>query len=232
MVLKNNKAGWILEEKEKRNIKFAFIEVPKFFKNEETREIDEDALVAEIRLINPQMTVMVICYSQLLELKFLLEGAGLFAEMRMNRSLNILSNGQILTMNDVQKAFIQTLAQKDNVEKDVVITGPVGSGKTLLGLEAIIMKKSHYIKKYGLSSSDCINKLRVIIWIGESYHESMLKHQMLLNELSKSTNDCCLEIHTEWNHDRQPANFENVFHADRNYRTYFHTLVMFDEIFR
>ena len=231
-VLKNCDSEWLLEEKQKRNIKFEFLAIPDFFINEETKEIDEDGLVSKIRSINPQITFMVICYSQILELKFLLEGSGLFAEMRINRNLNILSNGQILTMNDVQKEFIQTLAQQDNIEKDVVITGPVGSGKTILGLEAIIMKKSHYKKKYAISSSDCIDKLRVIIWIGESYHESMLKHQMLLNELSKSTNDCCLEIHTEWNHDQQPANFANVFHADKNYKAYSHTLVMFDEIYR
>ena len=109
---------------------------------------------------------MVICYSQILELKFLLEGAGLFAEMRMNRELNILSNGQILTMNDVQKEFIQTMAHEDHVEKDVIVTGPVGSGKTLLGLEAINIKKSHYKKKHGITSSDCKNKVRIIILIG------------------------------------------------------------------
>ena len=108
-VLKNCESEWLLEEKEKRNIKFEFLAIPDFFKNEKTREIDEDSLVSKIRLINPQITVMVICYSQILELKFLLEGAGLFAEMRMNRDLNILSNGQILTMNDVQKEFILKL---------------------------------------------------------------------------------------------------------------------------
>ena len=87
-----------MEDKERRNIKFAFIEVPNFFKNEESREIDEDALVSEIRLIKPQMTVMVICYSHFLDLKSLLERAGLFPTMRLNRYLNSMSNGQILTV--------------------------------------------------------------------------------------------------------------------------------------
>ena len=45
------------------------------------------------------------------------------------------------------------MAHEDHVEKDVIVTGPVGSGKTLLGLEAINIKKSHYKKKYGISSS-------------------------------------------------------------------------------
>ena len=162
-------------------MKFEFLDIPDFFKNEETKEIDETGLVNEIRTINPQITIMMICYSHIIDLKFLLEGAGLFAEMRMNRDLNILSNGQILTMNDVQKEFIQTMSREDHVENDVVLTGPVGSGKSLLGLETINIKKSHYKKKYGMSSSECQKKLRVIILIGLSVHRSQFMQQ--LNEM-------------------------------------------------
>ena len=132
-----------------------FINIMDFINDKETNTLDEDRIVSEIRSINPQMTVMVICYSHFLDLKSLLERAGLFPTMRLNRDLNILSNGQILTMNDVQKEFIDSMTHEDHVEKDVVVTGPVGSGKTLLGLEAINIKKSHYKKKYGISSSDC-----------------------------------------------------------------------------
>ena len=55
--------------------------------------------------------------------------------MRINRDLNILSRGQILTMNDAQKEFIHTFTLEENIEKDVIISGPVGSGKTIMGLE-------------------------------------------------------------------------------------------------
>ena len=123
------KADWLLKDKEKRKINFEFLNTPDFL-DEKTREIDEDQLVSQIRSINPQMTVMVICYSQYLELKSILEKHGLFAEMRMNRDLSIVSNGQILTMNQIQKDFIHAITKKENVEKDVVVTGPVGSGKT------------------------------------------------------------------------------------------------------
>ena len=146
--------------------------------------------------------------------------------MRMNRELNILSNGQILTMNDVQKEFIQTMAHEDHVEKDVIVTGPVGSGKTLLGLEAINIKKSHYKKKYGISSLECKQKLRVIILIGNSEDESQLKQQL---EMSESHKDCSLDIGTKY---ELELGYVRFFKADKNYKSYSHTLVMLDEIKR
>ena len=48
------------------------------------RHIDESGLVSKIRAIDPQMIFMVICYSEINDLRFLLEGYGLFAEQRMN----------------------------------------------------------------------------------------------------------------------------------------------------
>ena len=138
-------ANWLLEDMEKQSIKIEFLNVPDFFLNEETKEIKEDALVSAIRSVNPRIIIMMICYSQILDLKYLLERAGLFPALRMNQDLNILSNGQILTMNDVQKEFIQTMTHEDHVEKDVIVTGPVGSGKTLLGLEAINNTKSIFL---------------------------------------------------------------------------------------
>ena len=173
------------------------------------------------------MTVMVICYSHFLDLKSLLERAGLFPTMRINRDLNILSNGQILTMNDIQKEFIETMTLEEHVEKNVIVTGPVGSGKTLLGLEAINIKKSHYKKKYGISSSDCQNQIRVIIVIGYSEDGSQLKQQL---EKSESHNDCSLDIKTEW-----PPNSRKltmIFHANENSNSYKHTLILMDEIHR
>ena len=67
-----------------------------FIIDKETKTLDEDRIVSEIRSINPQMTVMVICYSHFLDLKSLLERAGLFPTMRLNRDLNILSKVKTL----------------------------------------------------------------------------------------------------------------------------------------
>jgi len=161
------------------------------------------------------------------DLKSLLERAGLFPTMRLNRDLNILSNGQILTMNDVQEEFIQTMAQETHVEKNVVVTGPVGSGKTLLGLEAINIKKSHYKKKYGISSSECKNKLRIIILIGTGVEGNQLKQQL---EISGSHSDCALDIVTKLHPDSEKLT--RIFQDNENYKSFSHTLILLDEIKR
>ena len=129
-------------------------------------------------------------------------------------------------MNDVQKEFIQTMAHENHVEKNVILTGPVGSGKTLLGLEAINIKKSHYKKKYGISSSDCKNKLRVIIWIG-SDQGNMLRQQLAMSENHK---DCYFGI--EMDNEPNSKKLTTVFQAKEDYRSYSHTLIMIDEIHR
>ena len=175
------------------------------------------------------MTFMVICYSEINDLKFLLERSGLFAEKRLDRDLNILSNGHFLTMNAAQKNFIQTVALKDNVEKNVILTGSVGSGKTLLGLEAINIKKSHYKKKYGIRSSDCKSKLRVIILISTDSTENQLEQQLL--ELSESHIDCTLDIEAQDLYEHSER-LTRIFQANENYKSYFHTMIMLDEIWR
>lgn len=234
-----------------RSIKIEFLNIPDFFSNKKTRQINEKSLVSEIQKINPQIIIMMICYSNFLDLKSLLERVGLFPALRMNQDLNILSNGQILTMNDVQKEFIQTMALEKHVEKDVVVTGPVGSGKTLLGLEAINIKKSHYKKKYGISSIDCKNKLRIIIMIQTNYfwypteydnygprtdsEVNMLKRQL---EMIESHKDCSLDIETSTlrqDNDisvKDASKLTRIFRADKNYKSYKHTIIMMDEVSR
>ena len=59
------------------------------FDNQGT-QINEGALVSEIQLINPRVSIMMICFSQFLDLMSLLERVGLFVALRMNQDLNIL----------------------------------------------------------------------------------------------------------------------------------------------
>ena len=161
------------------------------------------------------------------DLKFLFEASGLFSELRMNRELKIKSRGQISTINSVQNEFIKTLASKDNIEKDVIITGPVSSGKFCLGMEAINIKMSHYTRKYGLSTEteldkhDIKNRLRVIIVVGSPTKAEQIEY--LQSYWS-------LEVHASM--EPNPESLIEIIQGDENYRSYNHTLIMLDGIRR
>ena len=209
------------KDKEDQNIKFEYLDLFKFV---EDNKLNEDAVLLEINRINAQMTLMVICYSNTLDLKFLLEEKGLFSEARINRDLNILSKGKILTLNETQKKFIQTVAQPENIEKKIVrIEGKVGSGKTLLGTEIVKMKLAHYIRKYNLQQ-----KIKVII-LADEFNANVLVQQ-LKEELFKDIGQYCyIEIASK-------AIREGVLHTlikgqdveDTNVK---HTIVMIDECY-
>ena len=66
----------ISQEMAKRNIRVEVLDVGDYIKDEATNELDETGVIEEIRRINPHMIFIVICYSQTLDFKFLLEGAG------------------------------------------------------------------------------------------------------------------------------------------------------------
>ena len=143
-ILQNNYPK-VVEDQVKKCIKFEFLNVTHFYSDMKSKQINEKALEKAIKKINPQVVVLVICFSRTLELKFLLEGTGILSELRIQRDLNLISKGKILTLNATQKKFIELVAKEENIEKRLVhIEGRVGSGKTLLGIQVIKMKLSHY----------------------------------------------------------------------------------------
>ena len=145
--------------------------------------MDNNKLIADIRYINPQMIFILVCYSQTLDLRFLLERVGVLAEVRVNRDLCVLSRGKILTMSSTQREFLQIMAQPENIVKKVVqIEGQVGSGKTLLGIEVLKMKVAHYLRFHGLTAQQGKEKIRVIIAIALGTSKDLTTH--LERELS------------------------------------------------
>ena len=215
----------IVKDKQKRGICFEFIKVPNYYKTEESKEINAVALEFDVRTINPKMIFMVICFSKILDMKFLFEEKGLFPELRMNRDLKLLSKGHFLTLSPFQKKIIETVAE--NIEKFVRISGNVGSGKTLMGLEIVKMKLSYYKKKYNLDVRDSEKKLRLVINIHRVLDESLLKQQ-LLDEFAE-IDLCDVEIYTL---DERGASalVSLVAKEAKASDKYLHTLIWQDEV--
>ena len=171
------------------------------------------------------MTVMVICYSNTLDLKFLLEAKGKFSEARINRDLNILSKGKILTLNETQKKFIQTVAQPENIDKKIVqIEGKVGSGKTLLGTEIVKMKLAHYIRKYNLRVDEMQQKIKVII-LADDFNANVLVQQLKEESFKNIGQYCEIQIASK-------AIREGVLDTFIKENSQFlHTILMIDECY-
>ena len=214
---------WLLEDKKNRNITFAFMEIPKFIK---LRNAFED----EIILAEPKMVVFIISYSQFLNFRFLLESTGLFSEMRTFQDLHILFKGQILALNEVQKDFFKALANERNIEKDVWISGPVGSGKTMLGLETIKMKIAHYKQKYGLRPIEDRDKIRVLIIVYDVSPNALILRQ-IEEETKTMQNDCVLKIsHCYYLFKTQQL--ERTITTNFHDTNYVHSIIMQDEVTR
>ena len=207
---------WLVEDKENRNITLAFIEIPKFV----------NALKDEILLAEPKLVIFIVSYSQFLNFRFLLERTGI----RTFQDLHILSKGQILALNEVQKDFFKVLTDERNIEKDVWITGPVGSGKTMLGLETIKMKIAHFKKKYGLRPIEDRNKIRVLIIVYDMSPNALILRQ-IEEETKTMQNDCVLRISHSY-YLFKTKQLEDTIASNFHDTNYVHTIIMQDEVTR
>ena len=147
-------------EKNKSDIaprpKFEVIDANSFLDADRT-SLQENDFVPKIRAFNPNSFSFVICHSYVSKLKIQLEKTGLFSNLRLERNLVKATNGRLISLDDQQKAILLSVAESDNIKnKSVVIQGPEGSGKTLLGLEVAKMMINYHFnhpsKMSGISS--------------------------------------------------------------------------------
>ena len=163
--------------------------------------VRENVIKDHLQSVNPQMVVLLTCYSRFANFKTMFERNGIFAKMKLSRELCILSNGHFITLNEQQADFIDRMAKEENIEKDVEIVGAVGSGKTILGEQVVIMKLNHYKEKYHVLPMECKQKFRVIFLdcsthpcgINASFDTALMKHWQ--NEVTKVIgHECTLEF--------------------------------------
>ena len=216
----------VSQEMAEKNITTEFIDVWDYIKDEITKEIDEHGLIEAVRLVNPKIIFLVICYSINLNLKFLLEGSGILSEIKMNRDLCIQSRGKILTMSKVQKEFLQTMAKPENITRRLVqIEGQVGSGKTLLGIELIKMKVAFYLRFHGLTADQGKEKIRVIIVIENGLSNDLKTH--LEKELSEDIGmQCSLEVHNE---SLISVSLRKIIETPKDFAKFEQTIILVDE---
>ena len=104
-------------------------------------------LTRRIREIDPSIILISICHSENLDLRIALEVEGIFAETRLKRDLILTTRGKQINLDPTQVDLLEQLAKDGNNHKTVVISGPEGSGKSLLAVEATKMKISSVLKQ-------------------------------------------------------------------------------------
>ena len=92
----------------------------------------------------------------------MLEKPGVFAEIRMRRNLIEVTDGKVIDLDENQINLIHEVANPKNINKNVVIQGPEGSGKTLLGIEIVKLIAHNYIHSENLSPDQTKKDIRVI----------------------------------------------------------------------
>ena len=110
------------------------------------RSLKQDSqLVDDIAEFDPHVFSFISCFSYVSMLKTHLEAKGIFSKLRLKRNLVTATNGRLITLDDQQNDILFKIAEPDNIKnKSVVIKGPEGSGKTLLGLEVAKMMINYH----------------------------------------------------------------------------------------
>lgn len=144
-----------------RRLKFELLNVHEFYN--ELDELDRVALKKCISNINPSLMCISICYSDKLDLRFVLELEAIFPDLRLRRDLTMVTKGKQINLDTTQRELLFTLSDPVNVEKSVIIHGPEGSGKSILAAEATKIKFSHYLNKYKLKGTEGKGKIRILI---------------------------------------------------------------------
>ena len=124
---------------------------------------NENGFLEEIANFKPHIFSFVSCYSYVSMLKTCLEKTGIFSKLRLERNLITATKGRVISLDEQQKDILMKIAEPGNIQtKSLVIQGPEGSGKTLLGLEAAKMMINHHFNEMGLLAKKDKDKIRVI----------------------------------------------------------------------
>ena len=113
------------EDIEKRRIAIKLINLDEFYNGK--KELNRQALKTKIISMSPSILLISVCYSEILDLRFVLEMEGIFPSLKLQGDLRLATNGKQLELDPVQTKLLYTVAR--NIQKVTIMTGPEGSGK-------------------------------------------------------------------------------------------------------
>ena len=96
---------------------------------EGTLTIEDAKLIDKVRLINPGITIICICYSHMSQIHMILAKAGVLSKEKLERDLQLTTKGKCISLDETQKELLRTVAEERNINKVIIVHGPEGSGK-------------------------------------------------------------------------------------------------------
>ena len=132
-----------------------------------------------------------------------------------------------MELSTVQQDFLQIMGDPENMTKNVLIEGQVGSGKTMLGIEAMRTKVAHYLSFYGLKAEEGQKgkeQIRVVIVIqkgGQALRKELEKE--LLEDVGKQVT---LEILAQ---NLLEGDLKKIVVSRHNFARFKKTIIMIDE---
>ena len=195
-------------------------------------EIEDTKLVDKVRTVNPGIIAICVCYSHLSQIHLILSEAGILSVQKLERDLQLSTKGRCISLDETQRKLLFTVSESKNITKNIIIHGPEGSGKTILALEVVKMKLSHYLRQLNMYGINIRKKIKVIIcgsYSGEDRVPALLKQ---LYEETKDIKDHC-EFELKPINDMEmstPKVFQKKLKEILDFSEH-HTIVMIDELF-
>ena len=114
------------EDIKKRMIKIELLNLDEYY---DKKELNRQALKTKIICISPSILLISVCYSEKLDLRFVLEMEGIFPGLKLQGDLRLATNGKLIELDPVQIELLYTVADEKNIQKVTIIHGPEGSGQ-------------------------------------------------------------------------------------------------------
>ena len=132
-ILKNTKGNKFVE----KEIVMALEDIGR---HSDRSELDLDKLTRAVKEFDPTVILLAFCWSEKSELNDVLRSAGIYTGMVLREERAQIAESRHVELDEGQKEVIRTVAEKN--PKNFFLWGSSGSGKTLLLIEALLMKIS------------------------------------------------------------------------------------------